>query len=124
MYAHLALKPHISSSTGASHQAASVGVHWQCTHTQHRSEHHYGHAQADCLAKAASLPVVCLLAPVIPTANPVQVMLSSGGAAMRANLKALGQGVSAQVHQAMANPERLIARTQLVGLPAAGSFLN
>ena len=52
-------------------------------------------------------------------------MLSSGTAAMRANLKSLGQGIAAQVHQLMAAPDRLITRTQLVGalwhiLPHAG----
>ena len=52
-----------------------------------------------------------------PSVRHVQVMLSSGSAAMRSNLQALGQGVSAQVHEAMANPDRVIARSQLVGAP-------
>lgn len=55
----------------------------------------------------------------------LQVMLASGSAAMRANLKALGQGVAAQVHQAMAtSSDRLTARMQLVRPPAASQWLR
>ena len=43
----------------------------------------------------------------------MQVMLLGGSAAMRSNLRALGQGPSAQVQASMAHPDRLIARAQL-----------
>lgn len=43
-----------------------------------------------------------------------KTMLSAGNAAMRSNLRALNQSVSQQVAALMANPAKLLQRTQLV----------
>jgi len=43
-----------------------------------------------------------------------KTMLSAGNGAMRSNLRALNQSVSQQVATLMANPAKLLQRTQLV----------
>ena len=53
-----------------------------------------------------------------------KTMLSAGNAAMRSNLRALNQSVSQQVATLMANPGKLLQRTQLVRYGAVEVILH